>query len=111
MNPEDAVEAFKALGARRFVAMHWGTFKFTDEALREPPVLLREIWQRENRKAGAARDPRHRANAGLLIPGVGSGRSVRAGARRIAERRRGQRESRHRVLPRGASLCAGSRQE
>ena len=46
MNPEDAVRAFEALGARQFVAMHWGTFKLTDEALHEPPELLREAWQR-----------------------------------------------------------------
>ena len=48
MDPAEAVRAFSALGARRFVAMHWGTFKLTDEDLREPPVLLREIWKREN---------------------------------------------------------------
>lgn len=48
MDPDDAVRAFSALGAERFVAMHWGTFKLTDEDLREPPELLREIWKREN---------------------------------------------------------------
>ena len=48
MDPADAVHAFSALGAARFVAMHWGTFKLTDEDLREPPLLLREVWQREN---------------------------------------------------------------
>ena len=48
MDPGDAVRAFAALGARRFVAMHWGTFKLTDEDLLEPPALLREIWAREN---------------------------------------------------------------
>lgn len=46
MNPEDAVQAFLDLGARRFFAMHWGTFKLTDEPLDEPPELLRGIWQR-----------------------------------------------------------------
>ncbi|MGB8328489.1 MAG: MBL fold metallo-hydrolase [Polyangiales bacterium] len=46
MNPEDAVRAFSALGASRFVAMHWGTFKLTDEHLAEPPELLREAWER-----------------------------------------------------------------
>jgi L-ascorbate metabolism protein UlaG (beta-lactamase superfamily) len=46
MNPEDAVRAFQALGARRFVAMHWGTFKLTDEPLEEPPVFLRDAWAR-----------------------------------------------------------------
>lgn len=46
MNPEDALEAFRALGARRLVAMHWGTFKLTDEPLLEPPALLTDLWQR-----------------------------------------------------------------
>ncbi|HEX5092764.1 MAG TPA: MBL fold metallo-hydrolase [Burkholderiales bacterium] len=46
MNPEDAVRAFQALGASRFVAMHWGTFKLTDEHLLEPPAFLREVWAR-----------------------------------------------------------------
>jgi L-ascorbate metabolism protein UlaG (beta-lactamase superfamily) len=46
MDPEDAVRAFTALGAAKFVAMHWGTFKLTDEHLEEPPQLLREIWER-----------------------------------------------------------------
>jgi len=48
MDPADAVRAFSALGAARFVAMHWGTFKLTDEDLREPPQLLRELWQRDD---------------------------------------------------------------
>jgi L-ascorbate metabolism protein UlaG (beta-lactamase superfamily) len=47
MDPEDAVRAFGALGAKRFVAMHWGTFKLTDEPLLEPPQRLREIWARD----------------------------------------------------------------
>ena len=37
MNPEQAVQAFVDLGAGHFVAMHWGTFKLTDEPLDEPP--------------------------------------------------------------------------
>lgn len=45
MNPDDAVQAFEDLGARRFVAMHWGTFKLTDEPLEQPPQLLRARWQ------------------------------------------------------------------
>lgn len=44
MNPEDAINAFAALGAERFFAMHWGTFQLTDEALAEPPALLRGLW-------------------------------------------------------------------
>jgi L-ascorbate metabolism protein UlaG (beta-lactamase superfamily) len=46
MDPGDAVRAFQALGADRLVAMHWGTFKLTDEHLAEPPELLREAWER-----------------------------------------------------------------
>ncbi|MGC3999913.1 MAG: MBL fold metallo-hydrolase [Anaeromyxobacter sp.] len=40
MNPEQAVQALVDLGARQLVAMHWGTFKLTDEPLDEPPVRL-----------------------------------------------------------------------
>lgn len=37
MNPEQAIRAYRALGARTLLAMHWGTFKLTDEPLDEPP--------------------------------------------------------------------------
>ncbi|WP_243337628.1 MBL fold metallo-hydrolase [Anaeromyxobacter soli] len=37
MDPEQALQAFEDLGARAFVAMHWGTFKLADEPLDEPP--------------------------------------------------------------------------
>lgn len=47
MNPDDAVAAFRDLGARLLCAMHWGTFKLTDEPLDEPPRLLEEARQRE----------------------------------------------------------------
>ncbi len=40
MNPEEAVEAFRALEARVLVPMHWGTFKLTDEPMAEPPSRL-----------------------------------------------------------------------
>ena len=46
LNPEQAVQAYADLGARLFVAMHWGTFKLTDEPLDEPPRRLRAEWQR-----------------------------------------------------------------
>ena len=46
MNPEEATRAFGDLGARQFVAMHWGTFKLTDEPLDEPPARLAAEWQR-----------------------------------------------------------------
>jgi len=37
VDPEEALQAFEDLGARTFVAMHWGTFKQSDEPLDEPP--------------------------------------------------------------------------
>jgi L-ascorbate metabolism protein UlaG (beta-lactamase superfamily) len=40
VDPEEALQAFEDLGARTFVAMHWGTFKQADEPLDEPPVRL-----------------------------------------------------------------------
>jgi len=60
MNPEDAVQAFLDLGAKRLVAMHWGTFKLTDEPLDEPPRRLREEWTR-----------RKLPEEQLLIPPIG----------------------------------------
>ncbi len=46
LNPEQALAAFGALGAGRFLAMHWGTFKLTDEPLDEPPRRLEAERQR-----------------------------------------------------------------
>ena len=40
MNPQDAVQAHRALGARRSVAMHFGTFQLTDEAIDQPLIDL-----------------------------------------------------------------------
>jgi L-ascorbate metabolism protein UlaG (beta-lactamase superfamily) len=44
MNPDDAGQAFELLGARVFCAMHWGTFKLTDEPISEPPEKIRAYW-------------------------------------------------------------------
>jgi L-ascorbate metabolism protein UlaG (beta-lactamase superfamily) len=57
MNPEQAAQAFCDLGARTFVAMHWGTFKLTDEPLDEPPQRLRAEWARRGLPEGALRIP------------------------------------------------------
>ena len=65
MNPEQAVQAYVDLGARKFVAMHWGTFKLTDEPLDEPPRRLREEWAR-----------RALPQEALLIPPIGGTLSV-----------------------------------
>ena len=45
MGPEEAGRAYELLGAKTFVAMHWGTFKLTDEPLGEPPERMRTWWQ------------------------------------------------------------------
>jgi L-ascorbate metabolism protein UlaG (beta-lactamase superfamily) len=68
MTPEDAVHCFTDLGAKQFVAMHWGTFKLTDEPLDEPPLRLREEWKRLGLPESA-----------LHIPPVGATFEVRSG--------------------------------
>ena len=45
IGPEDAVRAFELTGAKTFVAMHWGTFRLTDEPTGEPPERLRAAWE------------------------------------------------------------------
>jgi L-ascorbate metabolism protein UlaG (beta-lactamase superfamily) len=44
LNPEDAGDAFLQLAARNLCAMHWGTFKLTDEPLAEPPARMRAFF-------------------------------------------------------------------
>jgi len=67
MNPEEAVQAFRDLGAREFVAMHWGTFQLTDEPLDEPPARLEAEWQR------LRLDP-----ARCHVPAIGTSLSLRS---------------------------------
>lgn len=52
VNPAEAVQVHRDLGARRSVGVHWGTFALTDEALDEPPRAL----QSAARAAGLADD-------------------------------------------------------
>ena len=40
MNPQEAVMAFRDASCTAAVAMHWGTFRLTDEPMGEPPLLL-----------------------------------------------------------------------
>ena len=67
LNPEEAVRAFRDLGAREFVAMHWGTFQLTDEPLDEPPARLEAEWQR------LGLDP-----ARCHVPAIGTSLSLRS---------------------------------
>lgn len=60
MDPDDAGQAFLDLGARHLVAMHWGTYKLTDEPLDEPPVRLEE-WRVRAGVDGAR----------VLVPAIG----------------------------------------
>jgi L-ascorbate metabolism protein UlaG (beta-lactamase superfamily) len=45
IGPEEAGAAFEALRAKHLLAMHWGTFRLTDEAVGEPVARLRAWWQ------------------------------------------------------------------
>ncbi len=42
MNPAEAVQTHLDCGARRSLAMHWGTFQLTDEGREDPPRALAE---------------------------------------------------------------------
>ncbi len=70
MGPEEAVKAFEILGAKTFCAMHWGTFKLTDEPLGEPPARVRAHWR--EREANLATGTR------LHVPDVGETLALRA---------------------------------
>lgn len=55
MNPPEALHAFTDLGARQMIAMHWGTFKLTDEALDEPPRWFHDSVAERGISGSAAR--------------------------------------------------------
>ena len=55
MNPEEALQAFQDLGAATFFAMHWGTFKLSDEPLDEPPRRLEAERRRRGLDSGRVR--------------------------------------------------------
>lgn len=42
MNPAEAVRAFRELGARHLLVVHWGTFRLGDEPVYLPPLQVRE---------------------------------------------------------------------
>jgi len=57
IDPEQAVQAFEALGAGTLLAMHWGTFKLSDEPLDEPPRRLEAERLRRGLAPEAVRAP------------------------------------------------------
>lgn len=59
MNPEEAVQTFLDLGAHDFVAMHWGTFRLTDEPMLEPPLRTRAAWHDHHLPDEQLHIPRH----------------------------------------------------
>lgn len=59
MNPEEAVEACRALGAPLMIPIHWGTFKLTDEAMDEPPQRARRAWRAAGLPADGYRQMAH----------------------------------------------------
>ena len=49
MNPEDAIEAYRALASASgntppCLTIHWGTFRLTDEPVDEPPRRFARLW-------------------------------------------------------------------
>lgn len=59
ISPSEAIKYFQMLEAKHFVAMHWGTFKLSDEPLDEPLYLLPKLWE----KAGL---PAEKLTCGIL---------------------------------------------
>ena len=48
LNPAEALQVFMETRCRMAVAMHWGTFRLTDEALGEPPLWLKMELQKKS---------------------------------------------------------------
>jgi N-acyl-phosphatidylethanolamine-hydrolysing phospholipase D len=66
MNPAEAVQAHKDLGAHRSIGIHWGTFSLTDEPLDAPP-----------RDLAAARRALGVADEDFFVLKIGETRTIR----------------------------------
>lgn len=49
VNPEEAFQAFLDVQARKFVPIHWGTFRLSDEAMDEPPKRIQAAFHHADR--------------------------------------------------------------
>ncbi|MGQ9922267.1 MAG: MBL fold metallo-hydrolase, partial [Desulfobacca sp.] len=47
LDPREAVQVHRDVGAQQSIGMHWGTFKLTEEPLAEPPLYLRQVLAEE----------------------------------------------------------------
>ncbi|MCF8053127.1 MAG: MBL fold metallo-hydrolase [Desulfobacterales bacterium] len=47
MNPSETVRAFKEIGAKRLMIVHWGTFRLGDEPVHFPPKDLKRELEKE----------------------------------------------------------------
>ena len=70
MNPEDALRAYRDLSdvattsqdagpTPTMLAVHWGTFRLTDEPLAEPPARMCRLWAEAGCRAEALWVPKH----------------------------------------------------
>jgi L-ascorbate metabolism protein UlaG (beta-lactamase superfamily) len=47
INPRETVQAFKDLGAKHLMVVHWGTFRLGDEPVHFPPIQIKEELKKE----------------------------------------------------------------
>jgi N-acyl-phosphatidylethanolamine-hydrolysing phospholipase D len=47
MNPEETVRAVDLLGSKKFMIVHWGTFRLGDEPVFQPPEDLKKVLERK----------------------------------------------------------------
>lgn len=47
MNPQETVQAFKELNARKLLIVHWGTFRLGNEPVHFPPIQVKEALEKE----------------------------------------------------------------